>query len=99
MGALTFLADVAGGQLRHGESLAAFEGRQVRVTVALSPSPSPVSNEPAKEDEDGPPAGMDVENDILLEMPPTLEILKDTVVVEKGIMPATIILPEELPDE
>lgn len=97
MGDLTFLADVAGGQLRHGESLAAFEGRQVRVTVALSPSP--VSDEPGKEAEEGPPEGMDVENDILLEMPHTLEVLEDAVVVEKGVMPATIILPEDLPDE
>ena len=43
MTAKTFSAQVVGGQLRHQESLDAFEGREVRVTIAapslvLSPS-------------------------------------------------------------
>lgn len=98
MGDLTFLAEVAGGQLRH-ESLFALEGRQVRVTVALPTTSSSVAEDPVRTDEEGPPEGMDVENDVLLEMPCTVEVLKGVVVIDKGAMPPTIILPEELPDE
>ena len=99
MVAKTFSAQVVGGQLLHQESLDAFEGREVRVTVAapssvLSPSAPSMDSREAE-----PPEWMAVETDIYVKMPFPGELLKDAVIVEGEPMRPCVILPEESPDE
>jgi hypothetical protein len=93
----TFAARVVNGQLLHSESLEAFEGYQVRVTLSgpvVSPPP-----QPGETPEPEPPGWMDVEKDIYVPMPLEGEILKDAIVVEGGPLQPCIVVPEELPDD
>ena len=99
MVAKTFSAQVVGGQLRHQESLAAFEGQEVRVTVAPPPSPVSESAPPTDSRDAVPPEWMAVETDICIKMPFSSEVLKNAVIVEGAPMRPCLILPEESPDE
>ena len=98
MVAKTFSAQVVRGQLRYQESLAAFEGQEVRVTVApslpLSQSAPLVDSSDAE-----PPGWMAVETDIYVKVPFPSEALKNAVLVEGEPIRPCVILPEELLDE
>jgi hypothetical protein len=76
--------------LRHQESLTAFEGQQVQVTVAAqSPTPSPGVPEQAGVEE--PPEWLDVEKDVYVKMPLQGDVLHHAVVVEGGPLRPTLI--------
>jgi hypothetical protein len=94
-----FPAVVSDGKLRHDQSLEAFEGQEVYVTLIakpLSASPSPRTS-PVWEVE--PPVGMDVEHEICVKARLAGEVVLDALVVEGSSMKPCIILPEDSPDE
>jgi hypothetical protein len=80
-----FEARVVNGRLQHGESLDAFEGRQVRVTLEAAP------------DEGRAPVA--VEHDIHVRLPFPGEPLPAARVIEGGPLRPCLVLPEDLPDE
>lgn len=93
----TFEGLVVNGQLTHGESLAPFEGQRVVVTL-IAPNGRNGVNPPA-EVEAEPPGDLDIEMDILFEMPVPRERLADVKIVDGGEGEPILIFPEELPDE
>lgn len=95
----TFPALVADGHLQHDESLAAFEGQQVQVTVVARTSSAPQPTPAEESDGPVPPDWLDVEKDVYVKMPFPSAILKDMTVVEGSPLRPCIILPEDLPDE
>ncbi len=90
--AKTIEGQVENGQLHHTDSLDAFEGQRVSVTVQAQTGP------PAEPGDEEVPEGIDLERDISVKMPLQLTILQDVEVIVRGPMQPCIILPEELPD-
>jgi len=99
MAGKTFPAVVTDGQLRHKQSLEAFEGQEVYVTLVAKPfSASPCQRTgPVRDDEL--PGGMDVEHDLYVKIPLTGEVVPEALVVEGPSIRPCIILPEDSPDE
>jgi hypothetical protein len=91
--AKTIEGQVENGQLHPNESLDAFEGQQVLVTVK---APAGLPPEPGDREV---PEGIDLERDVYVRMPLQLTILEDVEVIDRGPMQPCIILPEELPDD
>ena len=99
MVAKTFSAEVVSGQLRYQESLNAFEGQAVEVTVVaqarLGSRSAPLTDSGGAE----PPDWMAVETNLFVKMPFSSEVLQDADVVEGEPIRPCIILPEESTDE
>src|SRR4051794_8852430 len=93
---VTFEARVEQGRLCLPESLAAFEGQSVQVTVTAR---TPAAPAPDEEPDPEPPDWLDVERDVYVKMPLRGETLHDVVVVEGGPRQPTVILPELPIDE
>lgn len=95
----TFEARVEKGLLQHRESLRAFEGQQVYVTLIAPAAPQTQPEGKARLPAEEPPAELDVEKDVYVQVPLPGEVLKDAVVVEGSPLRPCLIFPEELPDE
>jgi hypothetical protein len=93
----TFPGFVSTGRLQFEASLAAFEGRQVLVTV-IAPDPpfAPISPEGPVTEE--PPADLDVETEVVAPVPPAVERLAPVTVRDAGQPCPCIILPEDRAD-
>jgi len=91
--AKTIEGQVENGQLHHKESLDAFEGQQVSVTVKAQAC---LAAEPGDQEV---PEGIDLERDVYVKMPLQLTILEDVEVIDRGPMQPCLILPEELLDD
>jgi hypothetical protein len=99
MVAKTFSAQVVAGQLRHQESLDAFEGQEVRVTVAAPSLPASDATLPMDSRDTEPPEWMAVETEVYVKMPFPGEVLKNAVIVDGEPMRPCVILPQESLDE
>lgn len=95
----TFPARVANGRLQYDESLAAFEGQQVHITLLASEPPQRTRSTGERLLDEAAPEGMDVEKDIYVPMALTGEVLRNPVVLEGGPLKPCLVIPEELPDE
>ena len=82
----SFNAVIADGQIRHGENLTPYDGKEVHVTVHV------------RAIEAEPPKDLDIEKDIYVKMPVETTVLGAATIRNIGSAKPSLILPEGLED-
>lgn len=91
----TFTAEVCQGALKHSESLEAFEGRVVRVSVDLIDA----GRRSTEDDEAQPPEWMEVEEEFYVKMPMRCQHLVGVKIGNTSRMRPSRVVPEDLDND